>query len=401
MKSRILVLTPRWPYPPIGGDRLRISEICKYLAARFELSLLSLCESVQEMDAPPPPDGVFARTVRVYHPPSRRLAGMARALPTDIPMQVGYYRNPEFARRLAELAPANQALFAHLVRTAPYLLPWRMPRIVEMTDAISLAYRRIAEHSRGPRRLAYMAESRRLARFERRIISACDLTVLVSAVDRDSLDLGSETSRVLIASNGVDAAALPYDCSPDGRTIVFIGKNLFAPNADAILYFVQEVLPAVQARVPRATFKVVGEIHPDFAERLRAQGVIVTGRVPSIRESTRHGSVAVCPLRFGAGVQNKLLEYMSLGIPAVTSPVGLEGLHALPGTHLFVAATPQQWADRVVELLEQPALACGIAHAARRFVEDRHSWAAHLEPLAQRIHRVLGNPPRPARETRA
>ena len=66
-KKRILVLTPRFPYPPLGGDRLRIYQICRQLSTRFELCLLSMCESEEEMDAPLPNDGVFTNVERIFN----------------------------------------------------------------------------------------------------------------------------------------------------------------------------------------------------------------------------------------------------------------------------------------------------------------------------------------------
>jgi glycosyltransferase involved in cell wall biosynthesis len=389
MKRRVLVVTPRWPYPPIGGDRLRIYQICRHLAEEFELSLLSLCEKEEEMDSAVPGDGIFARTERVFHPRWKRALGTAAALPGELPAQAGYYRNGELARRLRALAPGHDALLAHLVRMAPYILDYRLPRIVEMTDAISLAYTRTAEHASGPKRLAWRAEAARLERYERRVIRECEQTVLVSEVDRDWLKLGDERRKVLVCGNGVDTEAMPFEYAPDGRTIVFIGKNLAQYNVDAILWFAREVLPEIRARMPRAVFKVVGEIRPELAERLRRMGVQATGRVESIREATRHATAGVCPLRFGAGVQNKLLEYMALGIPAITSPIGLEGLGAVPGKHLWVAATPREWVEQTTGLLEKPERGRGHACAARQYVQEHHASPAATSDSAFPAERAL------------
>lgn len=391
MKRRILVLTPRWPYPPIGGDRLRIYQICRHLSAEFELSLLSLCEREEEMDAAAPEDGIFTRVERVFHSSWNRLSGMATALPSALPMQTGYYRNGEFARKVKLLAPRHDAVLAHLVRMAPYVFACRLPKIVEMTDAISMAYGRTAEHKRGVQRLAWLAEARRLMEFERKVVRSCDRTVLVSHVDRRSLNLGMDERKVLVCSNGVDMRALPFEYAPDRRTIVFIGKNRSQPNVDAIRYFASEIFPAVLARAPRARFRVVGDIRPELAEHLRRSGVEVTGRVPDMRTATRHASVGVCPLRFGAGVQNKLLEYMALGIPAVTSPVGLEGLRAVAGRHLLLASSREDWVEHIVRLLEQPAVGRSQAYAARQYIQDHHSWSTQLEPLSEALHRLTGS----------
>jgi glycosyltransferase involved in cell wall biosynthesis len=88
-------------------------------------------------------------------------------------------------------------------------------------------------------------------------------------------------------------------------------------------------------------------------------------------------------------MQNKLLEYMALGIPAVTSPVGLEGLQATPGVHLLLAETPQDWVDHICWLLQSPDHGKSIASAARNLVERCYSWEALIAPLRVAIAKRL------------
>jgi glycosyltransferase involved in cell wall biosynthesis len=390
MKRKLLVLTPRFPYPVIGGDRLRIFQLCRELAKDFDLSLLSLCESKEDMDRPIPSDGVFNYVERVFHPRSKHLLGMAKVLPSRIPFQVGYYWNPEFAKKLSALAPLHDGLLAHLIRTGQYITDYKMPKILEMTDAISLSYKRTIPHVNPVRAMAYCVEAIRLKRYERWLINACDLTTLVSAVDRDFLLNGNSQRKTLICANGVDTKGLPFDYSPDGQTIVFIGKNTTAPNADAILFFAEKILPLVQARCSNAVFKVIGQIKPGLKSRLEhLAGVYVTGTIKSVAKAAQHASVAICPLRFGAGVQNKLLEYMSLGIPTVTSPIGLEGLSAVPGFDLFVAKSPEEWVEQICKLLLYPDKGKILAVAGKKFVEKHYSWSAQLKPLRCSIAELI------------
>ena len=109
-RAKILVLTPRFPYPPVGGDKLRIYNLCKYLARDCDLTLLSLCASRDEMGVPVPEDGVFLHVERVYQSKLRSAAGCLATIPTRIPFQVGYYYNAEFARRLESLLPLNDGV---------------------------------------------------------------------------------------------------------------------------------------------------------------------------------------------------------------------------------------------------------------------------------------------------
>ncbi len=120
MKKRLLVLTPRFPYPAIGGDRIRILHICRALSVPFELTLLSLCESREELSLQPE-DGLFSRIVRIHLPRWRSYLNTALAIPGSRPLQLAYYESAEFRKALKRLGPQHDLVLAHLIRTGHYI----------------------------------------------------------------------------------------------------------------------------------------------------------------------------------------------------------------------------------------------------------------------------------------
>lgn len=341
---------------------------------------------------PVPSDDIFARVERVYHGKLRSMAGCLAALPTSKPLQIGYYHSPAFAKRLESLLPSHDGVLAHLIRTGVYVRRSGKPTIVEMTDAISMTYGRRAKlMKRNPfGSLAYQVEAKRLLAWERQLIHDVDLSIFVSPIDREYLLNGVTDESVQVVSNGVDTKKFPFQFSPDGRTIVFIGNNTALHNADAIVAFAAEIFPKIKRRNPDAQLKVVGKIRGHLKEALERQsGVIVTGAVESVAEATSQATCSICPVRWGAGVQNKVLEYMSLGIPAITSPIGLEGIEATPGQHLLVADSDEDWVDQICELLDRPLSGEEMAREARKYVERHHSWDALLEPIRGRIRELV------------
>lgn len=390
MKS-LLVLTPRFPYPVVGGDRLRIYQVCKALSAEFRLSLLSLCESDAEMKHPVPKDGVFHRVDRVKLPRWRSWLQCLYALPTSRPLQVAYYRSADFERRVQASLREHDGVLAHLIRSADVLRTHDGPKFLEMTDAISLNYGRVRQHDDGRREfrtLVFRIEADRLARYERRIVDDFDLSFLVSEIDRRYLFAGDpqRLRKVMVCSNGVDLTNLPFEFAPDGRDIIFIGNLTTLQNLDAALHMAADILPLVRLHRPTSRFRIVGRIRPrDAAMLARFPGVDVSGEVPDIATAARGGAVGVCPIRLGAGVQNKVLEYLALGLPVVSTPIGLEGFDARPGKHLMVAEGAQQFADTVLALLDRREVARKLAVAGRRYVEEGHSWSAMLQPMVNAI----------------
>jgi len=149
------------------------------------------------------------------------------------------------------------------------------------------------------------------------------------------------------------------------------------------------VLPLLRKRADYR-FRIVGFIAPALAERFRAyDGVDVTGRVESVAQAASDGAIGVCPMRIGAGVQNKILEYMALGLPVVTTSLGHEGLGAQSGRDLLIADTPEEFVDRIEQLVADEAAAVEMTARARAFVEHEHGWERMLAPLVDEVSALL------------
>lgn len=389
---RILVLTPRFPYPVIGGDRLRIYYLCKELAKDYSLTLLSLCESKAEMEMKIPDDGVFREVNRVYLPKWMSYLNVLLAVPTDTPLQVAYYRSRRFSEMVASLIPSHSACLAHLIRTGDYVKNVSLPSVLEMTDAISLNYDRVRKlkTKRNFRTWIYSLEANRLLEYERKQIKNFDLVSLVSDTDKSFLVGSSDLSHVITCSNGVDLQVLPCRKHPVGsRVVAFIGNLTSAQNLDACMHFINDIFPELRARF-NIKFRVVGKISEGDAKRLSDfDGVEVTGRVDSISDAVSDVAIGVCPVRIGAGVQNKVLEYMALGIPAITSTIGLEGLGAVPGRDLLVADSIDDYCRHVERILEDEEFAFELSRSGREYVECNHDWSVMIAPLRERLANIL------------
>lgn len=395
MRANLLILTPRFPYPVVGGDRLRIYQLCRALASHYRLTLLSLCDCQAEMDMPLPEDGVFYRVERVFLSKWRSWFNCALALPRRLPLQVAYYRHEGFRRRAVELMAEHDGALAHLIRVGDAIKDVPGVKFLEMTDAISLNYNRIRKthHSKNDfRARVYALEADRLREYEEETVEHFDHSFLVSEIDRQYLfcEQPDKLKRVSVFSNGVALDSMPYQFDAAGRDIIFIGNMFSLQNFDAALYMASEVLPLVRRAHPDVRLRLIGRVQPEKAAELATiDGVDVTGEVPNVAEAARGGAVGVCPLRLGAGVQNKVLEYMALGLPVVSTPIGLEGFSAGEGTELLVGNDSSTFAAQVVRLISDRTSASVMAESARRYVESHHSWEAMLDPLIKVIQNRL------------
>jgi len=184
---------------------------------------------------------------------------------------------------------------------------------------------------------------------------------------------------------GIDTAR--YEFSPGGRepfTMLFLGSFRHGPNVVALDWFVNEVLPRIAVRRPEARLVVVGSDAPPrhpYADR--APAVEIRGFVEDIREPLARYAVFVCPVRSGSGVRVKLLEAFSSGIPVVSTRIGAEGLARQDGEFCLLADQPEAFAEKVLQVFDDPPFAARMAARARAEVVANWDMAAITARLVE------------------
>ncbi len=98
------------------------------------------------------------------------------------------------------------------------------------------------------------------------------------------------------------------------------------------------------------------------------------GFVPDIRPFFDDAAVAICPVRDGGGTRIKILDNLALGMPIVTTTVGLEGIDAVPERDVLVADTPEEFVAQVGRVFDDGALRRRLARNARALAEAVYSW---------------------------
>ena len=355
-------------------------------------------------------DGAHAVVAERQHR-ARPLWNCARALLSSDPLQAHYSWNPRLADRLSRLAgdtPFDVIHVEHLrgvryglaLADEPARPGVRRPPIVwDSVDCISSLFRRAARESQARRvRMAARLELRRTERFEGRVAPRFDRVLVTSDVDRaELLDLAAVAhrdrlaGRLAVVPNGVDLDYFsPSDRPRDPATLVITGKMSYHANATAVVRFVDAVMPAVWSSRPDARLVIVGKDPPRDVERLADAadgrtprgGVVVTGTVDDIRPFLRTAALAVAPIQYGVGIQNKVLEALACGTPVVATPQAVAALSARAGDEVLVGRSPGELAAAIVALLEDADLRMRLGQAGRAYAERRHSWLSVADGLS-------------------
>jgi len=279
----------------------------------------------------------------------------------------------------------------------PYVATRHMDALRRLAPDIRIIYDTVDLHYLRERRQADVEKNpllgeraERTRQEELRLITQADATIVVSPVEKELL--AKEVAR---ANVHVVQLVIPEEPQGPGfeerRDILFIGGYQHTPNAEAVLYFCREILPALRQRIPELRFLVLGSRPTPEIQALASEHVQVLGFQKDITPYFNACRLMVAPLRFGAGIKGKLGTSFSYGLPVVASSIAAEGMYLQHGREVLIADTPQEFADAVVRLYNDPQLWTQMSGAGRQLLRERFSPQVIREGLA----RVIASTDRP------
>ncbi|MDB4890610.1 MAG: glycosyl transferase group 1 [Gemmatimonadetes bacterium] len=398
---RVLMIANYLPYPQITGGRIRIYNLLRRVASRHDVSLAALLE------APEDADGVshlrqFCVNVETASMPQRtRLAkapGMLRYALQGKPPELMLLHSDELVGKIRQLCSVTdfdvvqiESVMGLYLATLPRTGSWKSIEMFQ--NFTSQQFGRISEvEHRWDKRLRARVNGTAMGRWEPRYAGKFDRCTTVSEADRGLLLRANPFLHVDVIPNGVDTERyqpLPPRAEAAPPRLMFIGSMGYPPCIDAVRYFCRDILPRVRRAIPAVELQIVGgDPHPEVVA-LGGDGVHVTGRVDDVVSYYQESTVCIVPLRAGGGTRLKILEAMALGRPVVSTTIGCEGLDVVDGDHLLVADTPEQFADKIVRLVQDPALCQHLCANGRQLVEAHYGWKSIGDRLMTVYHEMV------------
>lgn len=357
---KILFLAHRLPYPPNKGDKIRSFHILKYLAKSHQVSLacpVDADEDVQYM----PEIRKYCDTIDwVKVNPKLKKFLSAKALFSNKPLSVECFYSKKLQYKIDQRLNETKfdVIYIFSSQMAAYVQGINhIRRIMDFVDIDSYKWIQYANFIENPiSKFIYRWESKKLARYEKEIAQKFDAAVFVSDAEAQKFrNTIHDGDHVFAIHNGVN-----YDYfNPNGKMIqrnsspvvLFTGAMDYYPNVDAVTWFVDEIFPTIRASVPDVTFYIVGNKPVEKVRQLHDnEHTIVTGFVEDVRDYFSMADVFVAPFRIACGVQNKILEALSMGLPVVASPIGAEGIKN--DNPIQVADKPDDFVSKVVGFLK-------------------------------------------------
>jgi len=405
----ILFVVPYVPSPV----RVRPYNLIRSLVARgHHVSVLTLWSNERELAEVNELKASCQDVMAFPLPRWRSLGNCLAALPTTTPLQSAFCWQPALAKHMLSLVSQNgkkmkfDVIHVEHLRGARYGLYLKskftrqssaLPIVWDSVDSISFLFKQAALQSK--RRLSrWMTrfELGRTEKYEGWLLNQFDRVLVTSSNDEQNmrslvLPAWPEPS-ISVLPNGVDLSyftpAPSLAREPD--TLVVSGKMSYHANVSMVLYLVNDIMPLVWARRPEVRVCIVGKDPPREIVALSANPTIsVTGTVPEIRPYLQRATLAVAPITYGAGVQNKVLEAMACGTPVVSSPLAVSALKVIAGEDVIVVQKPAEFAKAILLLLEDDQQRQQLGKAGRVYVEKNHQWSLITEQLEQTYLEVI------------
>jgi len=375
--KKILFFTSRIPYPLEKGDKLRAYYQLKYLSKDAKIVLC--CMSQEEITLKAENElKKFVDKIYVYR--SNKVSTLINMLIAGVigyPFQIGYFFNTGahfyFKKVIQKEQPDH--IFVQLIRMAEYVLKTQnISKSLDYMDTFSKGIERRMEKEKGLKRLAYRFEFNRLKKYEEKVFSYFDNHYIISSQDRDSFSF-EKAKSISISPNGVDHNFFtPKKNIIKSYDLVFTGNMSYPPNVSAVVYIAKEIMPLLIKDYPNIQLLIAGATPTSSVKGLANKNITVSGWIDDIRDAYNDSKIFLAPLQIGTGLQNKLLEAMSMEVPCITSKLANNALGAKRESEILIGETPQEYVELIKRLINNEDLRNNLTKNAKLFVEQNYNW---------------------------
>ena len=374
---KIFVLLPRIPWPLEKGDKLRAYNQIKQLSNDNEVVLCALNtdKNANKEEAYKALQPYCISVTFIDINKISILFNIIKAFLKGLPIQCGYFYNSKAHKIVHNLIEKNKPdmLFGQLLRVAEYLRFEKTAKTIDYQDIFSMGMKRRADIAPFYLKPIFNMEYNRLRRYEHDIFDDFDVKTIISIQDRDDID-HTKKEEILIVPNGVDHEYYSPQQQEKKYDIVFTGNMAYAPNVNAVEYLSNHILPLVWEKLPNTKMYIAGATPDPRVKKVASERIIISGWLDDMRDAYAQSKIFIAPMRIGTGLQNKLLEAMSMRLPCITTSLANGSLHAEDGKEILVGDNEQELAKHIIALLTDKEKAESVAQNGYDFVHRVYDW---------------------------
>ena len=394
----ILVIDEQFPYPLTNGKSIRTFNLLRFLAGKHSISYLAYgtsdSEAVRKIEQlgikcfPVGPADLPKNGLRFYFRLFRNLFSL-------LPYVVTSHYTSRFQNRLDQLTSSMHfdLIICEWTPYAIYLKRLNHSKSIIVAHNIETdIWQRYEENETNFLKRAYISVQKfKMNRYEQKCFQWANGATAVTNNDARQILTCHVDYPVQVVSNGVDLDYFhPNSEKVTQSQLVFTGSMDWRPNQDAVQYFIKNIFPRAREKCPDLKFTVVGRDPPKEIWNLdKITGVTIAGTVDDIRPYIAQAALYIVPLRIGGGSRLKILEAMAMEKPVLSTSIGAEGLDVRSGKDIFIADSPQIFAEKIITCLANKELLARVARQGRKLVMKKYGWEACGKDLNRYISRII------------
>ena len=369
----------RIPYPLTAGFRIRIFNEAKYLKSMgHEIDLVYTGKSKECDRYRVKLEEVFNH-IECFEIKKKEVFCnlFTHTLTRKKPFQVSLYWNREMNSYIQKVEKQYDFIIGNSIRNAEYLILLPTKKVIlDFHDAISYNYLNLIKNIHGVKKIFYQIERKLLVQYECDITRKIEKKIIISVQDKEYLKgLGADVANTAVIPVAVrdDIYDFKDNIDKDECAVCFLGKMSYQPNADAVIWFAENVFRPLKSSHSNIKFYVLGIEPTSEVRALQGDGIEITGFLENPYEIIKKCMAMVVPIRNGAGMQNKILESMVVGTPCVISSIAEEGLNGKKGEDYLVADSALEYIASIEYLIHSPNSRKRVSENASRFVKQ-YTW---------------------------
>ena len=377
-------MTPFFNFPPMDGGSVRSINIFNELNKKNDLFLLTYpCKNLSKFISP---NRITFVDSRVNKPKRKNI--ITRFISTSAPGFSSH--NPlSIESSITNLIKKNgefDIIYFSTQLMAQVLLykNWNSLIFIDFFDIYSSVIERkiMLTKKTSPYNLIFYKELRKILSIERKISRKSDLIIAISNHDRNILKKYT-SNKCITLQNGVRIPSKKWDNSSN-KKIMMVGNFYHEPNIEGLNWFLNKVWKNIIQCNQNYVFDIVGQFPKEYSYlSLEFPNINLKGEIKKLGDLYRRSGCAIVPIRYGGGINHKVLEAMAYGIPIVSTSFGARGI-----SHdgmLNIADTPKIFEESIIHILENPKMYYKNSKTGRNVIKSKYKWEIQCKHLMDEV----------------
>ncbi|GDX61859.1 polysaccharide biosynthesis protein [Candidatus Levyibacteriota bacterium] len=373
---KILLVSSFLPYPLFSGGQVRLYNLIKQLSKKHNIILVCEKRSNQTEEDVNVIKKLCTDVIIVDRKRQWSFINILITIFSSHPFLMVGHNHYEMKKKIEKILLLNNFDLIHVetfyvMQNVPNT---QLPMVLVEHNIEYLVYQRFVNQLTPIIRFIFQIDVEKLRHWENFFWKKATKLVAVSETELNEMKI----KDAVIVPNGVDIARYLYQDNRNlkEKKVLYIGDFKWLENQDSAKFIITKIWPIIKTiSKEKIILWIVGKNIPNYIRQISNDETIVFDENADDTVAVfKNSSVLLAPIRVGGGTSFKILESMAMGVPVVTTPLGISGIKAKDNEHALVGESPEDLAKKVCMLLSDEKSFFTMTRKARNLIENEYNW---------------------------